>query len=86
MCLSVSVSLCVWFSIERRCNVLLQGQYWTIHITPEPEFAYVSFETNVPMSDYRELFQRVVRVFRPGSTSLTIFANSVSYTSVKASN
>lgn len=57
---------------------VFQGQYWTIHITPEPEFAYVSFETNVPLDNYKELFQRVVDVFKPGRTSLTIFANKVS--------
>jgi len=30
----------------------LQGQYMTIHITPEPEFSYVSFESNIPMTSY----------------------------------
>ena len=28
------------------------GEYMTIHITPEPEFSYVSFETNSPMVSY----------------------------------
>ncbi|KAF6034968.1 SamDC [Bugula neritina] len=59
-------------------GILPNGQYWTIHITPEPEFAYVSFETNVPLDNYKELFQRVVDVFKPGRTSLTIFANKTS--------
>ncbi|XP_067945635.1 S-adenosylmethionine decarboxylase proenzyme 1-like [Watersipora subatra] len=59
-------------------GLLANGQYWTIHITPEPEFAYVSFETNVPQSNYAELFRKVVSIFRPASTSLTIFANQAS--------
>ena len=49
----------------------------TIHITPEPEFSYVSFECNVPMKSYGGLIQRVVNTFKPGKFILTIFANRV---------
>lgn len=58
--------------------VLLQGSYMTIHITPEPEFSYVSFETNVPLSSYEELIRRVVKTFQPGKFIVTLFANRVS--------
>jgi len=54
-----------------------QGEYWTIHITPEEEFAYVSFETNVSMRDYGDLIRKVIDVFKPGSVQMTIFANEV---------
>lgn len=56
---------------------LIQGSYMTIHITPEPEFSYVSFETNVPLSSYEELIRRVVRTFQPGKFVVTLFANGV---------
>lgn len=49
----------------------------TIHITPEQEFSYVSFETNVSMSSYNEVIGRVLNAFRPGKFVLTFFANKV---------
>lgn len=49
----------------------------TIHITPEPEFSYVSFETNVPQASYKDIINRVIDIFRPGNAVLTIFTNKV---------
>ena len=49
----------------------------TIHITPEREFSYVSFESNVASSDYGELIKRVTRTFQPGKFIVTVFANKV---------
>jgi len=49
------------------------GDYVTIHITPEPQFSYVSFETNVAKTSYLELIQRVLKTFMPGKFLLTIF-------------
>ncbi|GLV45994.1 S-adenosylmethionine decarboxylase [Carabus blaptoides fortunei] len=51
------------------------GCYMTIHITPEPEFSYVSFETNIAASSYRELISRVLDTFQPGNFVITVFAN-----------
>lgn len=50
----------------------------TIHITPESEFSYVSFETNIALTSYKELIGRVLDIFRPGTFVLTFFANKVS--------
>lgn len=50
----------------------------TIHITPEPEFSYVSFESNVAASSYSELITRVVDTFKPGKFIVTVFANKTS--------
>ncbi len=47
----------------------------TIHVTPEPEFSYVSFESNIPLTSYLGVIQRVLDVFLPGKFILTIFAN-----------
>lgn len=54
------------------------GTYWTIHITPEPEFSYVSFETNVALTAYDELIRKVVDIFRPGKFVTTLFVNQSS--------
>ena len=54
------------------------GEYMTIHITPEPEYSYVSFESNIPLSSYLGVIQRVLETFMPGKFILTIFANRVS--------
>jgi len=55
----------------------LQGTYWTIHITPEPEFSYVSFETNLSQTSYDDLIRKVVEVFKPGKFVTTLFVNQV---------
>lgn len=57
----------------------LQGTYWTIHITPEPEFSYVSFETNLSQTSYDDLVRKVVEVFKPGKFVTTLFVNQVRF-------
>lgn len=52
------------------------GYYMTIHITPETEFSYVSFETNYPVASYSDLIGRVVRTFLPGSFMVTLLATA----------
>ncbi|CAM5999451.1 unnamed protein product [Sphagnum balticum] len=44
-------------------NGIIEGtdRYVTIHITPEPAFSYVSFETN---QDQKCLFEQTVRVLK----------------------
>uniref|UniRef100_UPI003AADD5E5 S-adenosylmethionine decarboxylase proenzyme isoform X3 n=1 Tax=Centroberyx gerrardi TaxID=166262 RepID=UPI003AADD5E5 len=54
------------------------GTYWTIHITPEPEFSYVSFETNLSQTSYDDLVRKVVDAFKPGKFVTTLFVNQSS--------
>lgn len=49
----------------------------TIHITPQQEFSFVSFETNVPQSSYKELISKVLKTFQPEKFVLTMFTNEV---------
>ncbi|XP_050294482.1 S-adenosylmethionine decarboxylase proenzyme isoform X2 [Anthonomus grandis grandis] len=58
-------------------GVSKNGCYMTIHITPEPEFSYVSFETNVPASNYKEIIGKVLDTFMPGKFTVTVFTNQV---------
>lgn len=55
-----------------------QGEYMTIHITPESRFSYVSFESNVSSVDYGKLIKRVIETFWPRKFLITIFANQLS--------
>lgn len=58
--------------------ILPKGQYFTIHITPEPDCSYVSFETNAESSDYFDLIKRVLGIFKPAEFIFTFFANEAS--------
>ncbi|XP_066992418.2 S-adenosylmethionine decarboxylase proenzyme [Anabrus simplex] len=62
-------------------GIAKNGCYMTIHITPEPEFSYVSFESNVPQISYKDVISRVLETFQPGKFILTVFANKVSVAS-----
>ncbi|XP_072393960.1 S-adenosylmethionine decarboxylase proenzyme isoform X1 [Diabrotica undecimpunctata] len=62
------------------CSELEDGCYMTIHITPEPDFSYVSFETNVPSSSYKEIISKVLETFNPGKFTVTVFSNQLSPT------
>jgi len=57
-------------------NGLLGEGYFTIHITPQPNCSYASFETNI-QCDYPTLIQRVVSVFRPRITTCTLFGGHI---------
>ncbi|KAK4621668.1 S-adenosylmethionine decarboxylase proenzyme [Fulvia fulva] len=51
--------------------------YWTVHVTPEPQCSYASFETNVPTRHTGrqtvDVVQQVVGIFKPGRFSVTLF-------------
>ena len=54
------------------------GGYMTIHVTPEREFSYVSFETNIPHADFSALITRVVEIFGPKQFVVTFFSSQSS--------
>jgi len=51
--------------------------YFTVHVTPEPQCSYASFETNVPARqsgrETADIVEQVVKIFKPGRFSVTIF-------------
>lgn len=67
-------------------NGILQGsdQYVTIHITPEPEFCFVSFETNQGRECLYKQTLRVLDCFKPNKFMITIFSNELSPNGKKA--
>ncbi|KAM7537722.1 hypothetical protein Aperf_G00000060138 [Anoplocephala perfoliata] len=61
-------------------GLMKEDEYFTVHITPEPEFSYASFETNVPMENYPAFISRVLDIFQPNSFICTFFSDSRSDT------
>lgn len=53
------------------------GHYFTVHVTPEPDCSFASFETNVPASQTgrttAQIIEQVVSIFKPGRFSVTLF-------------
>jgi S-adenosylmethionine decarboxylase len=62
-------------------NGLLDDGYYTIHITPQPKYSYVSFETNIHC-DFTVLLGRVLQVFRPHNFTVTLFAGNLPHKKV----
>ncbi|KAF7634930.1 hypothetical protein Mgra_00005674 [Meloidogyne graminicola] len=54
-------------------------EYVTIHVTPEPEFCYVSFETNHRRGCLFEQTKKVLNIYRPSRFILTLFASKFSF-------
>jgi hypothetical protein len=56
-------------------NAVLGSSYCTIHVTPEAECSYVSFETNANHLEYTSLVRTVLATFRPQRFVLTMFGD-----------
>ncbi|KAI7854429.1 adenosylmethionine decarboxylase [Circinella umbellata] len=69
-------------------NGLQDDRYFTIHVTPEPDCSYASFETNIPVeeshackntadgdSPIERLVSQVTRIFDPESFTVTFFTS-----------
>jgi len=57
-------------------NGLLGRYYSTIHITPEPAFSYVSYESNFATASYNEIIKRVLNIFKPGKFIISVFTDA----------
>ncbi|OQX02669.1 MAG: hypothetical protein BWK80_57365 [Desulfobacteraceae bacterium IS3] len=57
-------------------NGVLDDNYVTVHVTPQPENAYTSFETNIIEKDYADMVNKVVSVFRPERFTVMLTKNS----------
>lgn len=54
-------------------NALQDASYFTMHVTPESEFSYASFESNVQLENYKLLMEYVLSLFRPKRFTITTF-------------
>ncbi len=53
-------------------NGIAGASYFTVHITPQPEASYASFETNIIDDDYSRVINEVVAIFKPGRFSVVL--------------
>ncbi|MGD2269939.1 MAG: hypothetical protein PVI06_06020 [Desulfobacterales bacterium] len=51
-------------------NAISGANYFTVHITPQTEASYASFETNVIEPDYSRVINEVVEIFKPERMSI----------------
>lgn len=58
-------------------NGLTDDAYFTIHITPQENCSFVSFETNACLDDYTALIQKVLACFQPSRFIITHLANAL---------
>jgi S-adenosylmethionine decarboxylase len=65
-------------------NAILHDAYSTIHITPEPQCSYASFETNTMLENYQPMVRNTLSVFRPQRFVLTMFGDQMALDSLKA--
>jgi len=70
---------CISSYLFKPCGYSVNGlmkkdEYFTIHVTPEPDFSYASFETNANLASYSPLIARVLDIFEPGSFICTFIA------------
>ena len=56
-------------------NAILHDSYSTIHVTPEKECSYASFETNGLLRNYLPLIRNALNVFRPKRFVCTMFGD-----------
>lgn len=64
-------------------NAILHDSYSTIHVTPEPECSYASFETNTYLCSYSPLVRNVLNVFKPKRFVLTMFGDEAAIKKVE---
>jgi S-adenosylmethionine decarboxylase len=57
-------------------NAILHDTYSTIHVTPQAECSYASFETNTCVSNYLPLVRNALIVFRPKRFVMTMFGDT----------
>lgn len=64
-------------------NAILHESYYTIHITPEPQCSYCSFETNTILDNYVPLVRNVLMTFKPQRFVLTMSGDELAINDMK---
>lgn len=77
------VDACAFTPCGYSMNAILHDAYSTIHVTPEPQCSYASFETNTALPSYASLVRNVLGVFRPKRFVITVFADESALVGLK---
>jgi len=56
-------------------NAIHNDCYFTVHVTPQPQGSYASFETNIMETDYSSIGRKVISFFHPKKFSLILTTN-----------
>jgi len=54
-------------------NAIKEELYYTIHITPEEAFFYISFETNIKQPEAKKFIKKILPLFKPLNFDLILF-------------
>jgi len=65
-------------------NAIEGESFYTLHVTPEPEYSYASFETNLEVPDYTDLIAKTLRAFRPKRFAITMFADEAALEKIRS--
>ncbi len=57
-------------------NGIRENAYYTVHVTPQPNGSFASFETNLIEEDYMRVITEMVAVFKPGRFSVVLTAST----------
>ncbi len=57
-------------------NGVIDKKYYTVHVTPQPNWSYASFETNIIETDYSKIVKDIVSIFKPEKFSLLLTTNT----------
>ncbi len=62
----VAVDESMFYPCGYSMNGVRNRDYFTIHVTPQPECSYASFETNCRYDQYDPVISKLISIFRPG--------------------
>jgi len=60
-------------------NAIDSDLYYTLHVTPQNEFSYISYEANIPTQQYQEIVDQVTALFKPESFTILSLSDRVPF-------
>lgn len=66
----------MFFPCGYSMNGIREREYYTIHVTPQPECSYASFETNRYYENYDSVIRQLVEIFRPGRFIVNLYSQN----------
>ena len=66
----------VFSPVGYSCNAVNGSDYYTIHVTPQEEGPYVSFETNMKGGSAQSIVEAVTNIFKPSCFDVIQFDSS----------